>query len=371
MLQRTALTAGLLLLSVWLAACQPSATNGGTSPGAGETVATIDGQAISQAELDAWIKEDLFREQTENSAAAELYDLRASALERLIDERILEAEAKRRGVSTDDVLRAEREALGEITDEQVTAFYEQNGKRMGGATRDQVADRIRSFLDEQRTGEITANLRKRANITLLLEPPRVTVAADGPTLGPADAAVTIVEFSDFECPYCGRAASTVKKVHERYPTQVRVVYRHLPLESIHPNARPAAEASACADAQGKFWEFHDKIFANQRALSPADLQRYAQETGLDMAAFDTCVKERKGQAQVDADLAAAMQAAGAAGKRGLGTPAFFVNGVLISGAKPADEFYRLIDAELARLGVAPAPVAPTATPTPSEPAAGS
>ena len=92
---------------------------------------------------------------------------------------------------------------------------------------------------------------------------------------------------------------------------MRIVYRHLPLDRIHPHARPAAEAAACADAQGGFWEFHDKLFANQRALAAADLQRYAKEVGLDMAAYDQCVTERKFQAQVDHDLAAAAEAASA------------------------------------------------------------
>jgi len=363
MLQRSIVTAGLCLLGGWLVACQPSPSTPGASPGSSEPVASIDGQPITQAELDAWIKEDLFREQTEDSAATELYELRSRSLERMIDQRLLEAEAKRRGISTDDVLKAEREALGPISDEQVNAFYEQNKGRMAGAKREDVADRIRAFLDDQRGDEVTANLRKRAKITLLLEPPRIEVAAEGPSLGPADAPVTIVEFSDFQCPFCGRAASTVKKIHERYPQQVRIVYRHLPLDQIHPNARPAAEASICADQQGKFWEFHDRIFANQRALANEDLQRYAKETGLDLAAFDSCMKDPKTRAQVDADLSAATQAARAAGKRGLGTPAFFVNGVLVSGAKPADEFYRLIDSELAR---ASAPAA-----QPAAPAAGS
>ena len=368
MLQRSMLPSALCLLVGWLVACQPSPSTPGASPDASEPVATVDGQTITQAELDAWVKEDLFREQTEDRAATELYELRSRSLERLIDERILAAEAKRRGVSTDDVLRAERDALGPISDEQVNAFYEQNKARMGGATLEQVSDRIRSFLDDQRGDQITANLRQRAKVTLLLEPPRVEVAADGPSLGPANAPVTIVEFSDFECPYCARAAGTVKKIHERYPDKVRIVYRHLPLDQIHPNARPAAEASACAQEQGKFWEFHDKIFANQRALSSADLQRYAKELGLDMAAFDGCVKERKTQAQVDKDFTAANAAANAAGKRGLGTPAFFVNGVLISGAKPAEEFYRIIDSELARAG---APATPAAASEPAAPAAGS
>jgi protein-disulfide isomerase len=357
MLPRTAATAWLLVLGSWLAACHPSPPQGDGDAQASQPVAVLDGQPITQAELDAWIKDDLFRKQTDDLASAEVYELRSHSLQALLDQRIVEAEAARRGVSSEELMRLEREALGPVSDEQVTDFYEKNKQKMGGATRDQVADRIRSFLDEAREGEVTAALRKRAKLEVLLEPPRVTVAAEGPSLGPADAPVKIVEFSDFQCPYCARAGAVVKQIRERYPTQVQLVYRHLPLERIHANARPAAEASACADAQGRFWDYHDKLFANQRALAAADLQRYAKELGLDQAAFEQCVKERKFQAQVDRDLAAANEAATGAGKRGLGTPAFFVNGILLTGAKPFEDFVRLIDAELASAGVPAAPPA--------------
>jgi protein-disulfide isomerase len=369
MLQRAVATAWLLLLAGGFAACQPSPVQDAEDESDSQSVALLDGEAISQGELDEWIKEELFREQTEDLAAAEVYELRSRSLQEMIDERVLEAEADRRGVSTEELLRREREALGPISDAQVTDFYEKNKQRMGGATRDQVADRIRRFLDDQRDGEVAAALRQRAKVEVLLEPPRITVAAEGPSIGPAGAPVTIVEFSDFQCPYCARAGAIAKQIQERYPTQVHFVYRHLPLERIHPLARGAAEASACADAQGRFWDFHDKLFANQRALAPADLQRYAKELGLDTAAFDQCVKERKFQAQVDGDLAAAAEAAQGAGKPGLGTPSFFVNGILLAGAKPIEDFYRVIDAELARAGATPAaaPAAPTA---PAQPAAG-
>ena len=169
----------------------------------------------------------------------------------------------------------------------MTAFYEKNKQRMGGATRDQVADRIRSFLDEQRNGEVTAALRKRANVTLMLEPPRVTVAAEGPSLGPADAPVTIIEFSDFQCPYCGRAASD-REAGPRALSDSRCASSTATCRSKHPpNARPAAEASACADAQGQFWEYPRSSSSPTSARSPrADLQRYAKEVGLDAAAFE-------------------------------------------------------------------------------------
>jgi len=354
MLSRAAASAWLVILGSWLVACQPSPPQGAPDEQDSQRVAVIQGEGITQGELDEWIKDELFRDQTDDLAASSLYELRSRSLEGLIDERVLEAEAARRGVSTEELMRLERAALPAIADEQVTDFYEKNKEKMGGASRDQVADRIRSFLEGARDVEIRTELRKRAKVEVLLVPPRVTVAAEGPSVGPVGAPVTIVEFSDFQCPYCARAGAIVKQIHERYPTQVHFVYRHLPLERIHRNARGAAEASACADDQGRFWDFHDKLFANQRALAAADLQRYAKELGLDTQAFEQCVKERKFQAQVDRDLAAAAEAASGAGKRGLGTPAFFVNGILISGAKPAEDFYRLIDAELARIGAAPA-----------------
>ena len=372
MFQRAAAAVWLVLLAGGLTACPPSSPKSADGEGASQRVAVLEGKPITQGELDDWIKDQLFREQTDNLAAASLYELRSNSLQDMIDDRIIEAEAKKQGISSDELLKSERAALGPISDEQVTDFYEKNKQRMGGATRDQVAERIRTFLDGQRDGEVKAALRKRANVEVLLEAPRITVAAEGPSLGPVGAPVTIVEFSDFQCPYCARAGAIAKQIQQRYPNQVHFVYRHLPLERIHPNARGAAEASACADAQGRFWEFHDKLFANQRALGAADLQKYAKELGLDTTAFAECVKERKFQAQVDRDLAAATEAAAGAGKAGLGTPSFFVNGILLSGAKPPEEFYRLIDAELARAGAeAPAAASPAEPGSPAQPESGS
>src|SRR5690606_14570992 len=116
------------------------------------------------------------------------------------------------------------------------------------------------------------------------EVPTVVVEAVGPSRGPADAPVTIVEFSDFECPFCGRANPTIEQVEKAYPDQVRVVFRDFPLP-MHPHARKAAEAGHCANEQGKFWELHDKMFANQRALGVDDLKGYAKEAGMDAAKF--------------------------------------------------------------------------------------
>jgi protein-disulfide isomerase len=170
---------------------------------------------------------------------------------------------------------------------------------------------------------------------------KVDVPADAPSFGPKDAKVTIVEWSDFECPFCGRVGPTLKQIKETYGKDVRVVFRHQPL-SFHANAKPAAEASMAAHEQGKFWEYHDKLFANQRALDRASLEKYAQELGLNMGQFKAALDSGKFRAKVEAD-ASAGAAVGANG-----TPAFFINGREFVGAQPFDNFKKIIDEEKAR-----------------------
>jgi protein-disulfide isomerase len=174
------------------------------------------------------------------------------------------------------------------------------------------------------------------------EPPRVEVATDdAPTRGPRDAPVTIVEFSDFECPFCGRAAATVQQLLAHYGSKLRYVAFDFPLP-IHPLAEKAAEAAACARAQGKYWEMHDRLFADQSKLSVADLKRTAASLGLDAQRFDACL---------DSGEQAAVWQAGLAEGKSVGvhaTPAFFINGRLVLGAQPYQTFAQVIDDELAR-----------------------
>src|SRR5262249_54795509 len=159
--------------------------------------------------------------------------------------------------------------------------------------------------------------------------------------GPTAARVHIVEFSDFQCPYCLRAHPVVTQVLNTYGDRVRLVYRHYPLEG-HPDARPAAEASACAAEQGKFWEYHDRLFAEQQHLAATDLKKLAGQLGLDSGKFDVCFEKHRYAGDVDADIAAGNDA-------GVdGTPAFFINGRPVSGAQPFEVFKRVIDDELSR-----------------------
>jgi protein-disulfide isomerase len=171
---------------------------------------------------------------------------------------------------------------------------------------------------------------------------RYDVASEGfPSIGPADAPITIVEFSDYQCPYCRRWHQEVyQPLLTAYPGQIRLVYRHLPLTSIHPDAFSAAEASMCAGEQNAYWQFHEKLFSSN-ALGGSVYSQYAQELGLDMKTFESCLTERKYQQAVQSDLDFAVNL----GVRS--TPTFFINGLAIVGAQPLDVFKQVIDQELA------------------------
>ncbi len=167
-------------------------------------------------------------------------------------------------------------------------------------------------------------------------------ADDDPVKGDPKAPVTIIEFSDFQCPYCARFfEETLPQIDEQYikTGKVKLVYRDFPL-SFHPNAHPAAQAAECADEQGKFWQYHDKIFANQASLSAANLKQWAKDLALDTTKFNSCLDSGKYKSEVDKDLSEG-SAAGVSG-----TPAFFIDGELIVGAQPFSVFQQAIEAAL-------------------------
>jgi protein-disulfide isomerase len=219
-----------------------------------------------------------------------------------------------------------------------------------GATIEQMRPQIVEYLSGQQKQEraktLFEELKKTNNVKIMLPSPpvqRQDVAATGPAKGPDNAPITIVEFSDFECPFCSRAIGTVDEVMKAYEGKVKLVFRQFPL-SFHPNAQKAAEASLCAADQKKFWEYHDVLFQNQKALQVDSLKKYAADLKLDTAAFNKCLDSGEKAATVKADMDAG-QKAGVSG-----TPAFFVNGIVLSGAVPAEEFKSIIDSELQAKG---------------------
>jgi protein-disulfide isomerase len=310
--------------------------------GADAPLATIDGKPISQADVEASVSAQL--KQMEREYASNRAKVLEGALQQVIQDRLIEAEAAARGISKDELLAQIKPA--EVTDADVDAFYEQN-KAQIPRPKEQVAAQIKSYLEQQGQGaarqKLIDELKQKHAVKVLLEPERIAVAATGPSKGPAAAPVTIVEFSDFQCPACGRAFPTLKRVLQQYEGKVRLVFRDFPLD-MHPQAPKAAEAARCAGEQGKFWEMHDRLFTNQRALQIPDLKRHATELGLDAASFDSCIDSGKHAASWKADMDAGR-------KLGVGaTPTFFVNGRLLNGAMPFQAFSEVIDQELARAG---------------------
>jgi protein-disulfide isomerase len=268
------------------------------------------------------------------------YDLLKQRLDARLDEAALEAEAKARGAPDAAVLADLK--VTPPTDEEVRAFYEKNRDRVREPF-DQVASQAREYLMHQR--DETAKrvfydqLRAKHGVKSLLGPYRVDVAATGPARGPDSAPVTIVEFGDFQCPYCRQAESSLRAVLAQYPGEVRVVFRNLPLSQIHPQAGLAAEAAVCADHQGKFWQMHDAMYADQSALTLDALKDTAKRLGLNVAQFSTCLAGGV-PASLDDDLKAA-QTLGLTG-----TPYFFINGRPLDGNVPLDKFQSVIADEL-------------------------
>ena len=158
---------------------------------------------------------------------------------------------------------------------------------------------------------------------------RVAVATEGhPSRGAVDAPVTIVEFSDFECPFCARVGPILRQLEEAYGGKVRRVYRQFPLVTLHPRAKKAAEASLCADEQQRFWAMHEALFEQPLALEPSDLSAKAQWLGLDMQRFGACLDSGRFSARVEQDLQEGVRVGVT------GTPAVFINGRMVSGARP-------------------------------------
>jgi len=166
--------------------------------------------------------------------------------------------------------------------------------------------------------------------------------ATAPAKGVDSAPVTIAEFAEFQCPFCENVNPTLQQIEQTYKGRVRFVWKHLPLVSIHSHAMDASVAAEAARNQGKFWEYHDKLFANQKQLEPDDLRRYAQELGMDLARFERDRQDPALKVKVQEDMAEAT----ALGVRS--TPTFFINGRLVSGAMPFETFSTIIDEELAK-----------------------
>ena len=306
---------------------------------ADEVLARVGTRAITAAELEAAAARRLIEVKTRE------HDLKRQALEGLVERELLRQEAARRGMTVEALVEAEVDAKASPVGEWDVAAHRHahraafEGKSEAQA-REEAARRVREERLAQRRFGFLAELRARTPSSIALPPPRVAVdIAGSASRGPADAPVTIVEFSEFQCPFCRRVLPALREVEERYRGRVRLVFRHFPLAR-HKDAPKAAEAAECARDQGRFWEMHDRLFENAERLGAEDLKRHARAVGLDGPAFDGCLDSGRHEARWRRDLADA-ESYGSSG-----TPMFFVNGRLVSGAQPFSVFARVIEEEL-------------------------
>jgi predicted DsbA family dithiol-disulfide isomerase len=297
--------------------------------------------------------EEIPQSALEQAAASELLDLRqkihevyATTLDEMIAQKLLLAEANNRGISLEELETLEViDKVSLVTDAELNAWYAAHAHEVGGQPLDVIRAQLTGYLQEEqrvlRRLAFLDELKEKTPIKILLEPFRLDVpAGDGPRRGLATAPVEIVEYSDFECPYCTRGADTLDLVLERYGDQISFVFRHYPLP-FHEHAQMAAQAASCAGDQGEFYAYHDLLFANTHALTQEDLVQYARKIGLNEKPFATCLTSQKHAGTVAEDLASG-QRLGVTG-----TPAFFINGRPLLGAQPLDAFVRVIDEELA------------------------
>jgi protein-disulfide isomerase len=276
------------------------------------------------------------------------YELKSKALDAIITRKLVEIEAKKRGLSVESFVEQEIDSkVAEPSEAAIEAYYLAQQDKINARleeVRPQLVQALKQAQIQQARQAYVAKLKDRSDLSVMLRPPSVDIAFDPARLrGSRDAVITIVEFSDFQCPFCGKIQPVLSGLLSKYQGRVKLAFRDFPLRKIHPLAQQAAEASRCAAEQGKFWEYHDRLFQDSSKLSSAHLAEHARSIGLDVSTFDACVAAGKYSSSIEADLQDGTRI-------GItGTPAIFINGIFVGGAQPAAALEKAIDAELARL----------------------
>jgi len=322
------------------AAKAPAASAASLAPAS--AAAVIGDKTITIQDVDAQAAAALVKVRQDE------YEARKQVLDKMVNDEILAKEAAARKVTPEALMKTEvNDKVPEPPQADLDNYYEQNKSRFGAQTKEQLMPQIAMMFKNPKIADAQRaylkTLRQKYGVKTLLEPPRMDVAVDDDaSKGPAKAPVTIVEFSDYQCPYCSRAEATVEEVLKKYGDKVRLVYRDYPLQ-FHQNANIAAQASECAKEQGKFWEMHGAMFANQAKLAQNDLIETAGTiTGVDKNKFKACLDSGKYKDEVQKDFEAG------ASYGVTGTPTFFINGIPIVGARDVGSFAEIIDSELER-----------------------
>jgi protein-disulfide isomerase len=314
------------------------------SPQSAKPLAVISGQPIDESQIPPTAKTQLQRMEEE------VFAVRRRALQMVLDQKLLEAEAKKKGLSVENLIKTEVDAkVPEPTDQQLHDYYDQNKQHINKSFEDAESDvrlQVKSAEIQKARQLYIQGLLERAidngELTIMMRPPWLQLPPDpGRLRGNPKAPVTILEFSDFTCTACQKAESTISEILAKYPDKVKVGYRDFPFEAIRPGALLSAEASRCAGEQGKFWELHDLLFANPTRQTHEDLVNYARSLKLDDKQFEACLSSGRFEDRVEQDLQMGFHAGV------VSPPSFFINGIFIEGDQPISAFEKIIDEELA------------------------
>ncbi|MCC7441735.1 MAG: DsbA family protein [Bdellovibrionales bacterium] len=338
---------GIAVLSAALAACTEGSAKVKpnlvykAAPSA-DVVAKINGQTITMEDLVGDEKVAYF------DLEKKLFEFKMARLKAVMVDRLVGSEAKGKSMSTAEYVEKHvTKGKLKVSDKEYNDFVKE--KRIPESSiNPSLKERIMAYLEENKREEVVdayvAKITKSNPVEVYFTKPKMDIKVEignAPTMGGDKAPVTIVEFSDFQCPFCSRGATTMHEVAKKYGSKVKIAFKHFPLP-MHREAKPASEASMCVNEQDskKFWKFHDLVFENQKALDDASLEKYAQQVGADMKKFKECYGSKKYAKTVDEDMAYGEKL----GVRS--TPTFFVNGELVSGAVPIEQFSEVIDSVL-------------------------
>ncbi len=304
-------------------------------------VAVVDGRAVQSKELDGLLGDKLVRLKSEE------YAVRLTVLNGYVDQILLSREAERRSISLAELLRQQIDhQVPPVTEVEARAILDSsaraNEQLVNDATVKAAMEDLKRRRLAKRRGEFLASLRQQYDAQIKLEAPRLSrPISGGHSTGPAEARVSIVVFSDFQCPYCSSLDSSISRIRQEYGDQLRITAKQFPLPS-HRQAGKAAEAALCAAEQKRYWEMHDMLFSAQRSVALEGFSDLAQRLGLDLQAFESCLTSHKSSAELARDVVDALSVGVNS------TPTLFINGLLVLGAKPYEALRGIIDSEIQR-----------------------
>ena len=300
-------------------------------------VAEVGGVKVTLSELEQQESAKLL------SAHYQYYQAQSKALEELIDKKLLEQKAKSENLTVEQLIdRDIKSQVKDPTEDQMKVYYEGlEIEQPYDSVRDKILDKVRQLRTDKVKAAYVKQLRAETTVTIDLAPPRAKVdVADAQVRGPKTAQVTLVEFADYECPYCQKVAADVKKLTADYGDRVAFTYKDFPLP-MHSRAEKAAEATRCASKQNKFWEFHDELF-HSKELDVDQLKAQARALKLDATQFDKCLDSGEEVAAIERDKKEGM-------RLGItGTPSFFINGHYLSGALDYAALRQVVEQQLSR-----------------------